>query len=259
MLELNKAYNMDCMAGMARFPDKYFDLAVVDPPYGSAGKNFKRQDGGRFGGWFDKFDTSRFDVNFGGYRIERTGGTWAAKYGKKIAAWDHAPGDEYFAELFRVSKEQIIWGGNYFALPPCRCFLVWHKTNIPEKFTMAMAEYAWCSMNTNAKVFRHTSHRDKQEVHFHPTEKPIALYEWIYRLFAKPGMKILDTHLGSGNSRKAALNAGLDFVGFELDPDYFRLGEAAFEAYKARQNNACRMPGGMIAEQTDFWKGAKVE
>ena len=133
---MNIALNADCMEVMRQYPDQYFDLAVVDPPYGDGGGSFNR--GTRFGGKFDRYKP-----------IDRTGRTWAKDYGKAIIDWDVAPGPEYFEELFRVSKEQIIWGGNYFGLPPNRCFLIWEKTNIPEKFSMAMAEYAWCSMNEN--------------------------------------------------------------------------------------------------------------
>ena len=210
-------------------PDKFFDWAIVDPPYGGAGGEFLRADGSRFGGRFDRY---KYDAG-GGY-INRTGGTWAAKFGKKIIAWDNAPREEYFNELFRVSKQQIVWGGNYFGLPPNRCFLVWHKTNIPENFSMAMAEYAWCSMNENAKLYSYTSARSKDEAHWHPTEKPVALYAWILRTFAHPGDKILDTHLGSGSSRIAAYDAQCPFVGFEVDPEYFAKQEERFAAYTAQ-------------------------
>lgn len=142
------------------------------------------------------------------------------KVRKKIVSWDYAPGEDYFKELFRVSKNQIIWGGNYFALPPNRCFLIWEKTNIPENFSMAMAEYAWCSFNANAKVFRHTSQGIAGR--FHPTQKPEELYRWIYKNYTKPGFKVLDTHLGSGSSRRAAYDFGLDFVGCEIDQEYFK-------------------------------------
>lgn len=101
---------------------------------------------------------------------------------------------------------------------------------------MAQCEVAWTSYNTNAKIFHHSSARTKGEAHFHPTEKPVALYAWQYRLFAAPGMKILDTHLGSGSSRIAAYDAGLDFVGFEIDPEYFEKGRQRFDAHAAQQS-----------------------
>ena len=166
---------------------------------------------------------------------ERTGGTWAAKYGKKIIAWDTAPDKEYFSQLFRVSRNQIIWGGNYFDLPPTRCFLIWRKLNIPlEGFSMAAVEYAWTSFFDNARMFEEYSNGNKNNVRFHPTQKPVSLYAWIYRTFAKPGMKILDTHLGSGSSRLAAYDAGLDFVGTEIDETYFQLQEERFAKHAAQ-------------------------
>ena len=225
---MNVAYNMDCMEAMREMPDKAFDLAVVDPPYGGgsekdADKTFNGALIGRFGGRFEKY----------GIKASRTGGTWADKYGKNITYWDIAPGENYFKELFRVSKNQIIWGGNYFSLPPTRCFLVWRKLTISENFTMAMCEYAWTSFNENAKLFEYAP-QDKSR--FHPTQKPIALYSWIYQNYAKPGDKILDTHLGSGSSRIAAYDAGLDFVGYEIDKEYFDKQEERFARHTAQLN-----------------------
>ena len=151
---------------------------------------------------------------------------------KKIISWDYAPNEEYFKELFRVSKNQIIWGGNYFILPPTRCFLIWEKTNVPENFTMAMAEYAWCSIQGNAKIFKYSA--VGQEGRFHPTQKPIALYEWILSKYAKQGDKILDTHLGSGSSRIACYNGGYDFWGYEIDKEYFEKQEQRFENHTSQ-------------------------
>lgn len=153
---------------------------------------------------------------------------------KKIIAWDIAPGKEYFDELFRISRNQIIWGGNYFELPPTRCFLVWRKLTISENFSMAMAEYAWTSFNTNAKVFECAPQGKKDDVRFHPTQKPIELYDWIFAKYAKQGDKILDTHLGSGSSRIAAYKAGLDFVGCEINETYFKLAEERFEKFTSQ-------------------------
>lgn len=135
--------------------------------------------------------------------------------------WDIAPSQEYFDELFRVSKNQIIWGGNYFNLPPTRCFLIWRKLSISEKFSMAMCEYAWTSFNANAKVFECVPQGTKKDPRFHPTQKPIKLYQWILERYAKDGDKILDTHLGSGSSAIAAHNLGLEFVGLEIDGEYY--------------------------------------
>ena len=213
----SRTFNTDCLLKMKEYPDGYFDLAVVDPPYGGGG--ISRQERNEV----------RWPVRE--IHLSRTGGGWAAKFGKKIIAWDNAPSKEYFDELFRVSKQQVIWGGNYFDLPPCRCFIAWHKTNIPEEFTMSNVEYAWTSFNENAKLWHGSSARSKNESHFHPTEKPQALYAWIFHKFSKPGDKILDTHLGSGTSRRAAWDAGLDFTGFEIDEEYFHLQEIMFEEY----------------------------
>lgn len=145
-----------------------------------------------------------------------------------ITHWDVAPPDEYFNELARVSKAQVIWGGNYFSLPPTRCFLIWDKKNISESFTMAMCEYAWTSFNDNAKIVRIAPQGTAGSKRIHPTQKPVALYDWIFSRYAKPGYKILDTHLGSGSSRIAAWNAGLDFWGYEIDPVHFELQEKRF-------------------------------
>ena len=236
----SEVFNEDCMKVMARYPDKYFDLAVVDPPYG--GSNTDEESGGIVGGhadWEGK-RRSRFGGRFDKYKIEaspitaaRTGGKWAQKFGKDINHWDIAPQKEYFDELARVSKNQIIWGGNYFALPPTRCFLVWDKMNISENFTMAMAEYAWTSFNDNAKIIR-IAPQGKPGFRFHPTQKPVELYAWIYSKYAKPGFKILDTHLGSGSNRIAAYDAGLDFVGCEVCKEYFDESVKWFENHAAQ-------------------------
>lgn len=173
---------------------------------------------------------------FSGAEIDakRTGGR-TDRYGRDIRSWDVAPPPEYFDELARVSKNQIIWGGNYFGLPPTRCFLIWRKLGISEDFSMSMVEYAWTSFNANAKSFDCVP-QGKPGERFHPTQKPVELYAWIYRLYAKPGDKILDTHMGSGSSRIAAYDAGLDFVGCEIDEVYFQKQEERFERHTAQGN-----------------------
>jgi len=153
------------------------------------------------------------------------------KIHKKIVSWDHAPGDDCFKEMFRVSKNQIIWGGNYFSLPPTRCFLIWDK-KLAEDFTMAMCEYAWCSFGGNAKIFR--MQPSGQIDRFHPTQKPVELYEWILTKYAKKGMKILDPFLGSGSSRIAAYNGGYDFWGYEIDEEYFQKEEERFARHTSQ-------------------------
>lgn len=150
---------------------------------------------------------------------------------KKIVSWDVAPKQEYFNELFRISRNQIIWGGNYFELPPARCFLIWRKTNVSQKFSMAMAEYAWTSFNENAKVFDYSAVGQKGR--FHPTQKPIALYEWILANYAKKGDIILDTHVGSASSLIACHRTRHKFVGFEIDKEYY---DMASERLKREQS-----------------------
>ena len=211
---MTEAFNIDCMEYMKTLPDKAFELAVVDPPYGNGGGKFSSRNGTRFGGRFDRYDKD--------------------KKLRKKSNWDYAPGEDYFKELFRVSKNQIIWGGNYFSLPPCRCFIIWKKTNIPENFSMAMCEYAWCSFNDNAKIIELSSQGITNR--FHPTQKPVALYEWIYSSYAKEGDKILDTHMGSGSSRIAAYNMGFDYVGCEINKDYFEKEEERFKEHSAQLN-----------------------
>lgn len=200
------AYNMDCMDLMKLLPDNEFDLAIVDPPYGI---NIAENMGKR------KKDST--------YEIKK----------RVVQKWDAAPPQQtYFDELFRVSKNQIIWGGNYFKLPPCKCFIIWQKPEISEDVSFAMCEYAWTSFSQTAKVISVKREKDR----IHPTQKPIALYTWILHRFAKPGDKILDTHLGSGSSRIAAHEMGYDFVGCEKDADYFLLQEKRFKNWIAQQS-----------------------
>lgn len=177
----------DCMALMRRYPDKHFDLAIVDPPYG-------------------------IDINSSG----RLG-----HYGGKGKTWDaDIPAPEYFAELRRVSAHQVIWGGNYFPLPPTRCFLIWDKQQ-PDGVSFADAEYAWTSLNESARIFRmRPQNADPERIH--PTQKPVALYRWLLERYAKPGQRILDTHLGSGSHAIAAHYAGVHLTACEIDPDYFK-------------------------------------
>lgn len=191
------ALNIDCVEYMKTLPDKAFELAIVDPPYGiSINNNMGRRKG-------DK------NSNY-----------------KKVN-WDNTPpDDEYFKELFRVSKNQIIWGANYFSMPPTKCFIVWRKPQISEGVSFSMLEYAWASFNSTSKEWIGISNEIDR---FHPTQKPVKLYEWLLKNYAKEGDRILDTHLGSGSSRIAAYEMGFDFVGCEIDKDYFEAQEKRWE------------------------------
>lgn len=197
---MNVAYNIDCMEYMRTLPDKYFDLAVCDPPYG-------------------------MNIN---HNIGRRKGNKPS--GHKKVCWDAAPPENYFKELRRVSKNQIIWGANYFVsrMPwDSRCWLMWDK-KFSDKLTFSQFELAYTSFRCGTKKFdKAPNSRTKK---FHPTQKPVELYEWIYSLFAKEGDKILDTHLGSGSSRIAAYKLGLSFVGCEIDTDYFQQQEERFHS-----------------------------
>jgi site-specific DNA-methyltransferase (adenine-specific) len=191
MIKIGQAelHNIDCMAYMATLPDKAFDLAIVDPPYG--------------------IDVTK--MNMGSRQTIRP---------DKTKTWDLAvPNKEYFDELKRVSKNQIIWGGNYFALPPTRCWLIWDKGESMYGRDFAEAEMAWTSFD---KVVRLNKLNPNQLDRIHPTQKPVKLYEWLLTNYAEKGQKILDTHLGSGSIAVACNNLGFDLVGCELDQDYYK-------------------------------------
>ena len=179
------------MIAMSRYPDNFFDLAVVDPPYGILNKTKRGGD-------------RKFNM---------------AEYSK----WDVKPNSASFKELVRVSKHQIVWGGNYFselwALSEFnKCFLIWDK-NQPESLNnFSMAEMAWTSLDKPSKIFRFSVRRNRNKRH--PTQKPVELYEWIFKLFTKPGMTVLDTHLGSGTIAIAAARAKVNLVGYEISPEY---------------------------------------
>jgi len=203
--ELNKIYNEDCLEAMKRIPDKYFELAIVDPPYGIA----------RFGNRVEL--SNRLDKN------------------AKINKWDIKPKEEYFNELFRVSQKQIIWGANNFNLPTTEYFIIWDKQQTVDNF--ASAEYAWTNCKMPAKVFRHSIHkvmsdRKSEGGKIHPTQKPVALYKWLLMNYAKQGDKIIDTHVGSASSFIAAYDMGYDILGFEIDNDYFDMANKRIDEHK---------------------------
>jgi site-specific DNA-methyltransferase (adenine-specific) len=174
---------------MKRYPDKYFDLAIVDPPYG--------------------IDAGKMTMGSGKHNF------------KKGKDWDSSiPSEEYFKELFRVSKNQVIWGGNYFPLPLNNNWIIWDKLN--PNMSFSEAELAWCSINKNTRIFKRLSTLpDYDGIKQHPTQKPIKLYEWILLKYADKGMKILDTHLGSGSIAIACHDYGFELTACELDPEYY--------------------------------------
>ena len=192
---------------MRQCKDKEFDLAIVDPPYGLqelTGRNAAAGSG--------KLKNRLFNQSE-----------------KKFNEWDKKPSKAYFEELFRVSKNQIVWGGNYFCLPPVRGFAVWDKCQPFQSFSAC--EFAWTSFDCPSKLFRFDN-RDSGKIH--PTQKPVALYKWLLQHYARKGDSILDTHLGSGSSRIAAYDMGFDFVGIEIDKEYFDKQETRFKEYTAQ-------------------------
>jgi len=194
---------MDCIEGMSKYPDKYFDIAVVDPPYG---------------------------IN----ASEMTMGSGKNKKYKKGKFWDtEKPDKKYFIELNRVSKNQIIWGGNYFTLPISKSWIIWDK-GIYGDCDFGDGELAWTSFNKVLRIakIRYKGFLGADETRIHPTQKPVKLYEWLLINYAKTGDKILDTHLGSGSSRIAADKLGFNFTGFEIDKEYFDAQEKRFCDYK---------------------------
>lgn len=210
-------YNMDCMNGMKCFPDKYFDLAIVDPPYG-IGEN--------------------------GDRNKTRGKLAKAKAYKSFFGNDvSAPDIDYFQELFRVSKNQVVFGANHFIskMPlDSSCWIVWDKENGNTDF--ADCELAWTSFPTAVRKFAFRwqgmlqGDMRNKEYRIHPTQKPVRLYTWILQNYAKSGDKILDTHVGSASSLIASHNLGFDYVGFEIDPDYYRAASKRLDDAKAQIN-----------------------
>lgn len=196
---LNTVHCMDCLDFMKSMPDKCIDLVLTDPPYG-IGDKFKS-------GLNSKMNFKEI-VNIG---------------------WDVKPDKIYFDEIFRISKNQIIWGGNYFELPPSRCFLVWDK-KIPEDFSLAMCEQAWCSFDKNAKIIKLKNQKKE-----HPTQKPVALFQWILQNYSQPGMTIFDPFAGSGTTAIACLETGRNYILVEKEPEYVKIINDRIDAWKKCQ------------------------
>ena len=203
----SEVYLEDCVTALKRYADKHFDLAIVDPPYGLG------------------IDGQKGDVKKG-VQIRKA---------HSFKGWDNAiPTAEYFAELKRVSKNQIIWGGNYFTefLQPTKAWIFWYKGQ--QDLTMSDGEMAWTSMDKVTRMVNiHRTHI-WQEKPMHPTQKPVKLYDWILDKYATEGDLILDTHLGSGSSRIAAYKGGFNFVGFEIDAEYYEKQEKRFNDFKSQ-------------------------
>lgn len=212
-------YNMDCMEGMKQFPDKYFDLAIVDPPYGG--------------------------VTQGGYMTNQMGGGVAKNRNDyHLSLWQcEKPTKAYFDELKRVSKGYIIWGGNYYAsmLEDSQCWIVWDKVK-PDGISFADCELAYTSFNLASRIFKYAwngmiqGDMKHKEIKIHPTQKPVALYEWLLSKFAKEGDIILDTHVGSASSLIACHNMNHKFVGFEIDAEYYKQAKQRLDAEMAQMN-----------------------
>jgi len=209
-------YNRDCLEAMREMADNSFDLAIVDPPYGIGASSAK----------FMRTGT-------------QTGNSKAIAGLYKSSQWDNnIPSPEYFKELMRVSKNQIIWGGNYFIdhLYNSSCFVVWDKINGDNRYSDC--ELAWTSFKTGVRLFSYMwngmlqEDMRNKEKRIHPTQKPTALYRWLLDKYAKKGDKILDTHLGSGSIAIACHEMKFDLTAFELDPDYFEMASKRLEAHQ---------------------------
>jgi len=201
----SEVYLEDCVKALKRYADNHFDLAIVDPPYGIGFSSKKQSNFGK-----------------GGINHEYKG-------------WDkEIPKAEYWEQLFRVSKNQIVWGANYMTefLKPSRCWISWYKM---QEFSTNEFELAWTSFDETCKQFnlsRVQAYAGSNKIH--PTEKPIKLYDWCLNKFANEGDLILDTHLGSGSSRIAAYKGGFNFVGFEIDQEYYEKQEKRFNDFKSQ-------------------------
>jgi site-specific DNA-methyltransferase (adenine-specific) len=204
-------YNQDCLLAMREMKDKQYSLAICDPPYGG-----------------------ECNISTGGGSKTKSIVKFHQQYSENAKVWNVAPDAEYFKELFRVSRNQIIWGGNYFPLPPCRCFVMWDKIRAVENFSQV--EFAWTSFNSPAMLFRFCGNGgfilSAIDAKIHPTQKPVSLYQFLLRNYAPPGDHILDTHLGSGSSAIACDIMGYDFTGYEIDAEYFEAAKSRLERHQ---------------------------
>ncbi|WP_277099072.1 site-specific DNA-methyltransferase [Coprobacter secundus] len=238
---ISEVFNINCLEYMKNVPDKYFELAIVDPPYGINAPNMKMGSNRNNISTAERLRKGR--LNSGGGKLKDRA------LQKMPIKWDYKkPSPRYFKELFRVSKNQIIWGGNYFKLSPSRCIVVWDKKQPWDNFSQV--ELAWTSFDYPAKIVRIGVVGGKNDkLKIHPTQKPIDLYAYLLKTFAKEGDKILDTHLGSGSSRIAAYKLGFDFVGCEIDKEYYA---AANERFKNECLGIVQTKNGVLTQQKLF-------
>ena len=221
MADKTQTFNRDCLEAMREFPDKFFELAIVDPPYGlGEGQN---------------------KVNTRSISTAKWKNAVAPQYGGGV--WDNEPMSlEYFIELQRITKHQIIWGANHFIenIPNANSssWAVWYKVGQNDKVDFAACELAWTSHKKAVDFFRFDwtgfGAVNAKEERIHPTQKPVALYKWLLKNYAKEGDKILDSHCGSQSSRIAAFDMGFAYWGYELDKDYFEAGNKRFNQHKAQ-------------------------
>jgi len=206
-MPISETYNLDVMEYLKGVESGAFDLAIADPPYGIGDR---LSNGGGGGGWQNMVEGN--------------------------SSWDEKPDPAFFVEVFRVSKNQIIWGGNHFVLPPCECPICWDKVR-PNQKNVGEWEYAWTSFTARAQMFRYCNNGGflLPEPRIHITQKPVALYKWLLQNYARPGDKIFDPMMGSQSSRIAAWDMGFDYVGCEMDFDYFKDGEARFKKHVANK------------------------
>lgn len=214
MNDKTRVENIDCMIRMRETPDKFYELAIIDCPYGIGESSKKREN-----------------------RTDR----WNNPYKKQhnVKNWDdNTPQENYFNELLRISENQIIWGANHFIskIPfDSSCWVVWDKKNGESDFSDC--ELAWTSFDSGVRKFDwlwNGFQKQRPEERIHPTQKPVSLYKWLLKNYAKEGDKILDSHVGSGSSRIAAFDMGFEYIGYELDADYFNAQEKRFNQHKSQ-------------------------
>lgn len=223
---LNTVHCADCIDIMKQWPDKCIDLVLTDPPYGIG---------------FDKENTS-MSCGMRTDGTQRKYNKWSAPrpVGYLAKSWDEKPGAEYFNEIFRISKNQIIWGGNYFNLPVSGSWIVWDKQVVMP--TLSKCELAWCSIGEHVEIFRYLwagFRKEKPEERFHPTQKPINLIQWILDNYSKPGMTIFDPFAGSGTTAIACLETGRNYICIEKEPDYVEIINKRIATWKEQGRMFC--------------------